>query len=149
MTTDSQIAGKPIESGQMQKQQTGTFLTTTLDSKDYVLYAEGVDGSNGGNDTVLARRHSLRMERHVNNRREYQWILKPTVADQRASPSRPMDGQPLRDRELGVPTDPLLDRLELGLYCRHGQRGWLRLLRDADERRLPNLVDFRIIFPWR
>ena len=53
MSTDSPLAGASITSGELKK-QTGPFLTTTLDNKDYVIYGEGL-GTNGGNDTFLAQ----------------------------------------------------------------------------------------------
>lgn len=54
MSTDSLLAGKPIQSGEAKK-QSGTFLPTALDGKDYVFYAAGIDPSNGGNDSVIGQ----------------------------------------------------------------------------------------------
>jgi hypothetical protein len=53
MTTDF-ASTNAILTGELKK-QAGPFPTTTLDSKDYVFYVEGVNRTTGGNDTVLGQ----------------------------------------------------------------------------------------------
>ena len=83
MTTDNintPSAVLSIYSGELRK-QTGPFSTNTLDTKNYVYYVEGVDGSNGGNDTVLGQatfttngNATLTIDENTNG------TLKPTVS---------------------------------------------------------------------
>ena len=50
----SPTGNAPIQSG-LAKKQSGTFTSTTLDNKDYVLYVSGIDNSNGGSDITLGQ----------------------------------------------------------------------------------------------
>jgi len=52
MNTDALGSNTPILSGEVKK-QTGPFTANSLDNSDYVFYATGIDGSNGGNITAL------------------------------------------------------------------------------------------------
>ena len=55
MSSDSLLAGKSIQSGEFRKQIAGTFSPTALDNGGYISYIEGLDTSNGGNDTQIVQ----------------------------------------------------------------------------------------------
>lgn len=53
ISSDSVLAGKPVQSGELRAQTGVPFAPTALDNGSYVLYTQGRAAASGGNDTQL------------------------------------------------------------------------------------------------